>query len=171
MKKHVPCMSLGEAGRCLPCFVWLVAAAIVAAIFVAGCISQDPAGDGAAGRTNPLEVASIRHFPTDDGAEDETHEVVMRNGGDSPVTMSAALVDGRELKSAAASAATALKSFSFDVGGRSAAPRRVRNPSDPDVRWWQFYPSPAVPPGGFVSFMANLRGRPKPHSFELRTST
>lgn len=171
MKKHVPCMSLGEAGRCLPCFAWLVAAAIVAAIFVAGCISQDPAGDGAAGRQNSLEVASIRYFPAEDGPEDETLEVVVRNCGDSPVTMSSALVDGRELKSAAASAATALKSFSFDVGGRSAAPRRVRNPSDPDVRWWQFYPSPAVPPGGFVSFMANLRGRPKPHSFELRTST
>jgi len=170
MKNHVSSMSFGVAGRRLSCLMRLLAVAIVVSSSVAGCIGPDPAADGVAGRTNPLEVTSIRHFPTDDGAEDETLEVVVRNCGDSPVTMSSALVDGRELKSAAASAATALKSFSFDVGGRSAAPRRVRNSPDPDVRWWQFYPSPAVPPGGFVSFMANFRGRPKPHSFELRTS-
>ena len=138
--------------------------------FLVGCSSLDSSANYDAIRAKPVSVAAARYFPTDDGKGDETYEVVLRNGTAAPVELSAALLDGRELKSADVAAAAALKSFSFDVGGRSAAQRRVRNPSDPDVRWWQFYPSPTIPPGGFASFMVNFIGSTKPHSLELRTA-
>ena len=154
--------------------VWrLVGFALVVAtiaLLLAGCRSSvSPVGGGAA-PANPISVASAHYFPTDDGKDDETYEVVLRNAGTAPVELTAAILDGRELKSANPSSAAALKSFSFDVGGRSAAQRRVRNPSDPDVRWWQFYPSPTIQPGGFASFMVNFIGSTRSHSLELRTA-
>ena len=143
---------------------------VVIASFLAGCRSSDSVVGDEAARATPISVAAARYFPTADGKGDETYEVVLRNGTAAPVELSAALLDGRELKSADLAAAAALKSFSFDVGRRSAAQRRVRNPSDPDVRWWQFYPSPTIPPGGFASFMVNFIGSTRPHSLELRTA-
>lgn len=143
---------------------------IVTLSFLAGCRSGDSVVGDDAVRTTSIVVAAAHYFPTADGKGDETYEVVLRNDGAAPVELSAALLDGRELKSADVAAASALKSFSFDVRGRSAAQKRIRNPSDPDVRWWQFYPSPTIPPGGFASFMVNFTGSTKPHSLELRTA-
>ena len=138
--------------------------------FLVGCSSLDSSANYDAIRVMPVSVAAARYFPIGDGKGDETYEVVLRNSGAVPIELSAALLDGRELTSADVAAAAALKSFSFDVGRRSAVQRRVRNPSDPDVRWWQFYPSPIIPPGGFASFMVNFIGSTKPHSLELRTA-
>ena len=142
--------------------------AAVAAMQLVGCRSHvPPPSDGATGAM-PVSIVSAHYFSTGDGDCDETYEVVLRNDGDSPVSLTSALLDGRELKSPDLAAAAALKSFSFDIGGRSAAQRRVRNPSDPDVRWWQFYPSPTIPPRGHAAFMANFRGRAKSHALEVR---
>ena len=148
----------------------IVLSMILILALIAGCRSLDSPIGGAVSCANPISVVAAHYFPTDDGNSDETYEVVLRNDGDSPVSLSSALLDGRELKSADLAAAAALKSFSFDVGGRSAAQRRVRNPSDPDVRWWQFYPSPTIPPRGHASFMANFKGRAKPHALEMRSA-
>ena len=167
-----PLLSL-PAQRFVKFLLYLLAVLIVPLLFLLGflgCRSEvSVVGDDAV-RAAPISVADARYFPIGDGKGDETYEVVLRNDGDKPVSLCSALLDGRELKSPDLAAATALKSFSFDVGGRSTAQKRIRNPFDPDVRWWQFYPSPTIPPGGFASFMVNFIGSTKPHSLELRTA-
>ncbi len=142
--------------------------AVVALTPLVGCRSHVSPPRGRAAGSTPVSVVSAHYFNTGDGECDETYEVVLRNDGDKPVSLCSALLDGRELKSPGPAAVAALKTFSFDVGRRSAAQGRVRNPSDPDVRWWQFYPSPTIPPRGYASFMANFIGLTKPHSLDVR---
>ena len=64
-----------------------------------------------------VSIVGGHYFPTDDGEEDMTYEVVVRNASSAPVEFAAPVLDGRELKAVAPAVASALKEFSFDFGG------------------------------------------------------
>ena len=48
-----------------------------------------------------VSVVGGRYFPTDDGEEDMSYEVVVRNASSAPVEFAVPIFDGRELKTVA----------------------------------------------------------------------
>ena len=101
------------------------------------------------------------------GAGAETVEVLLRNGTEASVSFVRAELDGVELPPIKPMVQKALKSFDLGVGGVRA--KRPASPPVAGVRWWQFYPSPTVPSGGYAVFQFNFAERSRACSLVLTT--
>ncbi len=111
--------------------------------------------------------AEVQYCVSSGGAGDETVEVLVRNCTDSRVTFVRSELDGVALPASAPSAARALKAFSFEgVGGKTSG-RLMAPPPVAGARWWQFYPSPQIAPGGAAVFQVNFAGNTRPCELKL----
>ena len=111
--------------------------------------------------------AEVQYCASSGNAGDETVEVLVRNGTDSPVEFVRAELDGTELPRMASSAAKALKAFSFEgVGGKAKSRMSAQSPVA-GARWWQFYPSPRIEAGGAAVFQLNFAEKSRPCELRL----
>ena len=117
--------------------------------------------------TNHVSVVSVRYAASVGNGGAETVEVVVRNGTKKPVSFVKAELDGTELPKIVPSAQKALDVFRRDVGSKKG---RMSVPSVSGVRWWQFYPSPDIPAGGYAAFQFNFTERSRPCDLVLTTS-
>ena len=100
-------------------------------------------------------IASATFRPVEPGSRRATAEVVLRNGGPTPVTVTNVWLGGVALGTTPRVSASRLASaFTFDVGGASVAPKAAGAPPEPP--WWCFTPSRTVPPGGYAAFRLSL---------------
>ena len=102
-----------------------------------------------------VRIASATFRPVEPGLRRATAEVVLRNGGPTPVTVTNVWLGGVALGTSPRVSASRLASaFTFDVGGASVAPKAAGAPPEPP--WWGFTPSRTVPPGGYAAFRLSL---------------
>ena len=102
-----------------------------------------------------VRITSATFRPVEPGCGRATAEVVLRNGGDSSVTVTNVWLGGVALGTSPRVSASRLASaFTFDVGGASVAPKAAGAPPEPP--WWGFTPSRTVPPGGYAAFRLSL---------------
>ena len=133
-------------------------------LVVAGCrMASVPDG----GEKQEISVAAVRYMASVGGVGAETVEVVVRNGTKKPVSFVKAKLDGTELPKFVPSVQKALDVFRRDVGSKKG---RMSVPSVSGVRWWQFYPSPDIPAGGYAAFQFNFTERSRPCDLVLTTS-
>ena len=135
-------------------------AAICALSALTACRTAHVGSSGGGGTLS----AEVQYCASSGNAGDETVEVLVRNGTDSPVEFVRAELDGTELPRTASSAAKALKAFSFEgVGGKAKSRMSAQSPVA-GARWWQLYPSPRIEVGGaavsekHAGFVVNLGG-------------
>ena len=138
-------------------------AALGALSLLAACRTA-PVGPSSGGGTLSAEV---QYCFSAGNAGDETVEVLVGNGADSPVEFVRAELDGTELPRTASSAARALKAFSFEGVGGKAGSRISAQPPVAGARWWQFYPSPEIAPGGAAVFQLNFAEKSRPCELRL----
>ena len=156
-------MASPASRRCASAAVRALSAALLA---VVGCRIQegvDTARVGGSGGS-AVQIVGAQYFVSAAGGGDETFEVFLHNRSGAVVQLGRVFLDGRELPVPAdGSSVEALRRFDFGFGGSRAA-KSLRNRKDDDVRWFQFYPSTALPPGGHCSLQVNFRGRTRPRS-------
>ena len=131
---------------------------------VAGCRMASVPDDG---EKQGISLAAVRYMASVVGVGAETVEVVVRNGTKKPVSFVKAELDGTELPKIVPSVQKALDVFRRDVGSKKG---RMSVPSVFGVRWWQFYPSPDIPAGGYAAFQFNFTERSRPCDLVLTTS-
>ena len=134
---------------------------------VAGCQTTCDKVSESSAASNNVSVAAVRYMASVGNAGAETVEVVVRNGTKKPVSFVKAELDGTELPKIVPSVQKALDVFRRDVGSKKG---RMSVPSVSGVRWWQFYPSPDIPAGGYAAFQFNFTERSRPCDLVLTTS-
>lgn len=137
----------------LPC--WLLAILI---LFLSGCASSprlasEPVAGGPSFASDDAPAIVSGQYADPSCNSFPLYEVFLVNTGALPRVFTAASLDGRPLyrPSAALLRTTSVSIDGFRYSLPEAAP-------DPDVVWWQFYPSVEAPPGGAVTLRLCLRG-------------
>ena len=128
-------------------------------LLLSGCLSPRPAGE-----TPPSAGVTVLgvQYAVSTGADTgyNTVEVYLANTGRREVRFMGGVLDGQELPSLNSGALALLaKQFSIPLDGGSAPSIAMPlPPPDERVTWWQFQPSPVVPPGGTAVCQINFRG-------------
>lgn len=151
-------------------------------IVVSGCATRPPGTPGGAANWLPPTIASTVSpapstsnlppstpaslsisaqyaFSTGTRVGFNTAEIYLQNVSTNTIVFKTASLNGRELIALETKKTPVVfKTINFD--GEDIPLLQTEVTSDPDLTWWQFYPSPELPPGSAILCQLNFRKTP-----------
>jgi len=128
--------------------------AIACWLLIAGCRTTPASHDAEADKPLVTHAQYTHSTPPDIGYN--TLEIFITNPGHKTVTFSGGTLNGTALPSLeSGNLALMARQFKVNLGGHSAP--LPLPPADKRVTWWQFQPSPTLPPGATTVCQINFR--------------